>query len=206
MSSRETILKRLRSVPAPFQDVAPIEDRKVMNPSASKSDLQELFIKQASALGVKCFVGDEEAAIDYILGVLGADKQVLAWDLVEIPLKSFGAALEKAEISIAPPRSDGIRFGVTGVDAALAATGSIVVSTTAAKPRSASLLPYVHLAVLKDSQILPDMEAWISQNRSEIRKNPNHIIITGPSRTADIAMELVMGAHGPAELHLIILK
>lgn len=203
MSSRETILKRLRSAQKPFEDVKPIEERKTV--SAEASDLKASFIKNASALGVKCYSGDEEGAIEYILAVIGVDKQILAWDLSEIPLKSFGAALHKAEILIASPRSDGVRFGITGVDAALAATGSIVVSTSRTKPRSTSLLPYVHLAVLRASQILPHLEAWISANKATIAKNPNHIIITGPSRTADIAMELVMGAHGPAELHLVIL-
>jgi L-lactate dehydrogenase complex protein LldG len=203
MSSRETILKRLRSAQTPFVDLKPIEERKTVSPESE--DLKASFIKNASALGIKIFSGDDEGAIEYILGVIGEDKQILSWDLSEISLKSFGAALQKAEIAIAPPRSDGIRFGITGVDAALAATGSIVVSTSKTKPRSASLLPYVHLAVLKTSQILPHLEAWISQNKVAIAKNPNHIIITGPSRTADIAMELVMGAHGPAELHLVIL-
>lgn len=205
MSSRDEILKRLRTAQKPFEQVAPIAERKVVSPNLG--DLQETFIKAAAALGVKiCQAKDEKTAFEYILAQIGEDKEILAWDLSEIPLKGLGAALEKNSISIADSRSDAVRFGITAVDAALAATGSIVVSSTLSKPRTASLLPYVHLAVVKSSQILPDLETWISQNRAAIRQNPNHIIITGASRTADIAMELVMGAHGPAELHLVILN
>jgi L-lactate dehydrogenase complex protein LldG len=69
------------------------------------------------------------------------------------------------------------------------------------------LLPHVHVAIIRAEQILPHLEAWLnqqSQDLSEFRKVGNHIIITGASRTADIAMELVLGAHGPAHLHVII--
>lgn len=207
MSSRERILKRLRDAQTPFADIAPIAEHQLVTPIADTQNLEELFIQQAKALGIKTLVSpDEEAAIDYILGVLGGDKRLLAWDLAEIPLKALGAALEKAKIEIADPRSDGVRLGLTGVDAALAATASIVVSAKAGHYRATSLLPFVHIAVLKSSQILPHFEAWIAQTKADFRKTGNHIVITGPSRTADIAMELVMGAHGPAELHLIILN
>jgi L-lactate utilization protein LutC len=207
MSSRDRILKRLRDAQIPFEDIAPLTERHLVTPIAENSNLQELFIQQAKALGIKTLAtGDEEAAVDYILNVLGDDTCLLAWDLAEIPLNALGSALEKSNIKIAEARSDGVRVGLTGVDAALAATASIVVSAQAGRYRATSLLPYVHIAVLKSSQILPHFEAWISHAKAEFRKTGNHIIITGPSRTADIAMELVMGAHGPAELHLIILN
>jgi L-lactate dehydrogenase complex protein LldG len=206
MSSRDRILKRLRDAQTPFEDIAPIAEHRLVTPIGDDTNLQEFFIQQAKALGIKTLATqDEEAAIEYILKVLADDKSLLAWDLAEIPLNALGAALEKAEKQIAKPRSDGVRVGLTGVDAAIAATASIVVSARVGRYRSVSLLPYVHIAVLKSSQILPHFEAWINQAKAEFRSTGNHIVITGPSRTADIAMELVLGAHGPAELHLIIL-
>lgn len=51
------------------------------------------------------------------------------------------------------------------------------------------------------------MESWLAQKRlNDIRAASNVVIISGASRTADIAMELILGMHGPRELHIILLK
>ncbi|MCA9922351.1 MAG: LUD domain-containing protein [Anaerolineales bacterium] len=67
----------------------------------------------------------------------------------------------------------------------------------------------VHIAVLTADQILPDLESWWARQRAngldQTRSAAKIAVITGPSRTADIAMELVLGMHGPRELHLVIL-
>jgi L-lactate dehydrogenase complex protein LldG len=117
--------------------------------------------------------------------------------------------LAEKGIQVADPRDGSVRVGITGVEAALGATGSLVMSALPGKPRSVSLLPHVHIAVLTEAQILPHFEAWIAQVRTStdsFRQTGNHIIITGASRTGDIGFELVLGAHGPAVLHVIILK
>lgn len=68
----------------------------------------------------------------------------------------------------------------------------------------------VHIAVVQSSQIVPNLESWWAEQRAarleQVRQRSNVVIITGPSRTADIAMQLVMGMHGPQELHLILLN
>ena len=80
--------------------------------------------------------------------------------------------------------------------------------------RAASLLPPIHIAVLNTNQIVPDLESWWAAQKwaaqkaaglEQTRQHSNIAIITGPSRTADIAMQLVMGMHGPRELHLVLL-
>jgi L-lactate dehydrogenase complex protein LldG len=103
----------------------------------------------------------------------------------------------------------GVRVGLTGVDAALAATGSVVVVSGSGRARAASLVPPIHIAVVAASQIVPDLESWWAVQKAagleQIRQHSNVVVITGPSRTADIAMQLVMGMHGPRELHLVLL-
>lgn len=209
MSAREKILKRLRSANKPFMHVQPITERREMVP-LDNIDLIERFTQKAEALSAHVYRFDtESAAIDTILSLVGDDDSILAWDFEHIPLSSLQVSLESKHITIADPRDSGVRVGITGVDVALAATGSIIVSARPGRPRGVSLLPYVHIAVLTKDQIMPHFDAWIaaqSTQTDDFRRIGNHIVITGASRTADIGMELVVGAHGPAELHIVIVR
>lgn len=208
MSARDNILKRLRTGNAPFTDVDPVTERHVVVPMDGV-DLLESFVEQATALSAHLHhADDEQSALDYVQQVIGGDKTILAWDFAHIPLPMLADHLAQSSISVADPRDGTVRVGITGVEAALAATGSLVISAKDGKPRSVSLLPYVHIAVLRKDQILPHFDAWIdqqSQDTGAFRAIGNHVMITGASRTADIGMELVLGAHGPAELHIVIL-
>lgn len=207
MSSRDKILGRLRRAATPFEDVPPITQRRIMVPMADKP-LVETFIQCAEALSAHVVRATPEEAITAILAIIAPDSAVLAWDFAEIPLDGLREALERAGIQAADPRQSDIRVGITGVEAAFAATGSVVVSAVDGHPRTVSLLPDVHIAVIQESQILPHFDAWIEAQRADLdsfRKIGNTTLITGASRTADIAMELVLGAHGPAQLHLILI-
>jgi L-lactate dehydrogenase complex protein LldG len=209
MSARERILGKLRAASRPFEDVPPVADRRVMSPLEPES-AAGMFVERLKALSAHVLVtADEPEAVAYVLKIIGEDRRVLAWDFAHIPLEPLGAALAAAGIQVADPRDSDVRVGITGVDAALGATGSLVVSARPGRPRTVSLLPHVHIAVVRAAQVLPHMEAWIAQQSADVaafREVGNHIIISGASRTADIGMELVLGAHGPAELHVILLN
>jgi L-lactate dehydrogenase complex protein LldG len=209
MSARERILGKLRAASRPFEDVPPVGDRRVMSP-LEPAGAAAMFVERLKALSAQVLVtADERQAVDYVLGVVGDDAQVLAWDFAEIPLAGLAAALSARGVRVADPHASDVRVGITGVDAALGATGSLVVSARPGRARTVSLLPHVHIAVVRAAQVLPHMEAWIAQQSADVaafRAVGNHIIISGASRTADIGMELVLGAHGPAELHVILLE
>jgi L-lactate utilization protein LutC len=68
---------------------------------------------------------------------------------------------------------------------------------------TASLLPEMHIVVLKTSDIFPSFEQ--AMRRPELRSAEAGVIITGPSRTADIEMTLTIGVHGPGELHVFLI-
>lgn len=212
MSSREQILGRLRQrkrLPFPTSEspqthrpVVPLSDQ-------SPAALQARFIEEAQKAG--CLVheaGSPEAALAAILAIVGEDTAVSAWDLAHIPLPDLAEALDAASISRVE-QDAGVRVGLTGVDAALAATGSVVVVSGNGRFRAASLVPPIHIAVVATGQIVPDLESWWAAQQAagleQIRRHSNVVVITGPSRTADIAMQLVMGMHGPRELHLVLL-
>ncbi len=99
-------------------------------------------------------------------------------------------------------------IGITEADYAIADTGTLVLLTDKNQPRSVSLLPPIHLAVVKKENIVRNIhdlfiilkDQWIqTQELSSCM-----IFITGPSRTADIELNLTLGVHGPKELYIII--
>jgi L-lactate dehydrogenase complex protein LldG len=97
-------------------------------------------------------------------------------------------------------------LGLTGVEYAIASSGTIVMVASPQHPRSASLLPPVHIAVVKQSQLLPDLAALADKLHADFPERPSSgiALITGPSRTADIEQTLSIGVHGPGELHVLV--
>jgi len=101
-------------------------------------------------------------------------------------------------------------LGLTGVDFALAETGTLVLLARKGQARAISLLPPVHIAVVKLEQVISDLNDLFPVLRSQTEAEGGNLssaitFITGPSRTADIELTLVVGVHGPQELHVILL-
>ncbi len=164
------------------------------------------FVTEAEKLTCKLHrAADEKAAVKEILALIDGEERILGWSFDKIGVPGLEAALNAAGIRVEQSPNPAARYGLTGADAALAATGSIVLSGGEGKPRSASLLPLIHIAVLRSEQILQDFESWIALQEN-FTATSNVFVISGPSKTADIAMELVMGMHGPQELHIILLE
>jgi L-lactate dehydrogenase complex protein LldG len=96
-------------------------------------------------------------------------------------------------------------IGVTGVDYLLAETGSLVLLTAPGQPRSASLLPPVHVAVADRGQILPDLFDLFDGRLGRPGLPACVTLITGPSKTGDIELQLVTGVHGPGEVYVVLI-
>ena len=212
MTARDRILGRLRRAQQPFQDVQPITERRHMLPPQDLSPGQRLsqFISEAEALGCVVYQLDRSSAIEQIMDLLGGDKTVLSWDDGELPLEGLHGALASLGVRVARHDDSGVRVGITGVNAALAATGSLALESGAGRYRSASLLPDLHIALMRAEQILPDLESWQAAQERDgypaFTSASNTTLISGPSKTADIGHELVKGAHGPREVHVLILR
>lgn len=104
------------------------------------------------------------------------------------------------------------QIGITGVDAAIAETGTLVLLSGRGRPRSTSLLPETHIAVFDRSRLVESLEqvgllleAW---HLAPARSMSGAVInfITGPSRTADIELTLTRGVHGPKDVHAIFVE
>lgn len=99
-------------------------------------------------------------------------------------------------------------LGLTGTEYAVAASGTLVMAAAPHHARTVSLLPPVHVAIVRQAQLLPDLAALSSRLQgSYIKGLPSGLaLVTGPSRSADIEQTLTIGAHGPGELHVLLLS
>jgi L-lactate dehydrogenase complex protein LldG len=100
-------------------------------------------------------------------------------------------------------------IGLTGVDYALAETGSLVLLARPEQARSVSLLPPVHIALIRPEQVIGGFDELFELLRADFEATGVRsavTFITGPSRTADIELTLVVGVHGPQQLHVVLIE
>lgn len=208
--SREHILNKLQNNHSPFPMMTEVDTYlpMVKLQDTDPDSLLTRFKSEAEKLSCRVTLCDNEnEAEKAILSTIANEKLVDCWTKENLPLKNLHHLLQSNEIKI-ESENEKIRIGITGVSAALAATGSIIITSGKGGHRSASLLPEIHIALLKKQQIFADFESWLKEQREKGKedfiKPSNIVLISGPSRTADISMELVLGMHGPKELHIII--
>jgi L-lactate dehydrogenase complex protein LldG len=117
-------------------------------------------------------------------------------------LKAYDRPVEewKAELFNDTPAS------LTGTLGAIAATGSLILWPTREEPRLMSLVPPVHFALLKASQIRDNFYEVQQEFKWAQGMPTNALLVSGPSKTADIEQVLAYGAHGPKDLVVLILE
>ena len=99
-------------------------------------------------------------------------------------------------------------LGITGVDYAIAETGSCVLMARKGVSRLVSLLPPAYLVIVEKGQVLPSLDELFTLQRRGFMQGENGSymnIISGPSRSADIEQTIVEGVHGPGDVHMILL-
>ncbi len=120
--------------------------------------------------------------------------------------ESIGAFLVKAGVPFCSDMSDlpAGKIGVTGCEALIAHSGSIMVSSAQTGGRKACIFFDSHIVICFSTQLTRDLQQALSYIKHKYEPDyPSLIsVITGPSRTADIEKTLVMGAHGPRNLYL----
>jgi L-lactate dehydrogenase complex protein LldG len=192
------------------------------NLSPTREDLVERFARELEALSgvVHRVRGAADACstvVDLVLRYGGT--RVLAWQPVSALERDVVAELGQRGIEIVDldlPRSgdrrlarlleiEGIAIGLTGARAALADTGSLVLTSGLGRARMASLLPPVHIALIRADDLYPTLPALLAANPGLASEGSNLVVITGPSRTADIEMTLTHGVHGPKHLHVVVM-
>jgi L-lactate dehydrogenase complex protein LldG len=95
--------------------------------------------------------------------------------------------------------------GITGADYALADTGTLVMLASPQEARMISLLPPMHIAIVARDRLLTGLDELLKVLPHPAEQTSSMVLITGPSRTADIEQILVRGVHGPGEIHVVVI-
>ena len=182
-------------------------------------DLAAEFSRRLTAAGGRVYPARDAAEAGERLAAVVADLRQAGHTLQRVILTDH-VALRELELDDLLPRLglEGFRLphpswraqdadlGLTGVDYALAASGTMVMAAAPGHPRNASLLPPIHIAIVQRSQLLPDLAALADRIQRDFPQRPPSglALITGPSRTADIEQTLSIGVHGPGEVHVLL--
>lgn len=203
-TSREKVLKKIRNAliyktDNPFQYIE--SDDNIYASSDETADVS--FAYAFTKVGGKFLYCENEVELIGTLKALISDN---GWQSVFSADAEIQYSLTQAGI---PFLSDDESFAdmeaaVTGCEALIARTGSIMVSSKSESGRRVNAFAPVHIVIAWSQQLVNDMNDALALIRSKYNKLPSFIsMITGPSRTADIEKTLVMGAHGPVELYVI---
>jgi len=132
----------------------------------------------------------------------------LEWRGVDVVTVARGSSASREELRGEMRRAD---VGLTGTDYALAETGSLVIMPRQGLSRLVSLVPPVHVALVRPEEVLETLHDLFLLRRLEYKQRDGEMgsylnFITGPSRTADIEMTIVQGVHGPRAVHMILVE
>jgi L-lactate dehydrogenase complex protein LldG len=168
-----------------------------------------LFIAAVRKVGAEIHeVAGLETAIACIAGLAGGP--LVCPDFPSGTRVEIAARLRAAGVEVVGEdfrsRAPHAVAGLTGANFAIAATGTVVLESTAEPIRLASTLPERHFVLLDPRKIVADSAAAVPMLRQLHELLPQTFLayITGPSRTADIERVLTIGVHGPKELHLLL--
>ena len=203
---REALGRKLGTPPAPIPPTARIAPRKAGDPEAEMALLLG-EIEKLSGVTRRLASRDE-------LGVALAElvktedvKRATVWTTPDLADLGVGETLKALGVEIVPAQADKhlvatCELGVTGVDAALPETGTLLLRSSPERPRVVSLLPRVHLAIFTPAVFRADLH----QTFAEAKDAGYSVLVTGPSRTADIELTLTLGVHGPKALYAWVMN
>jgi L-lactate dehydrogenase complex protein LldG len=207
-TAREEILGSIRShlaASVPYDEISHGFTRTKTDPISSASICGQ-FKTRLEAVDGHCVIVQGDEGIAEALTKIIRPQRIAISDNPEIERLLNLTDLEIEELGIAPNAHDIFRFdvGISTVQAAIAETGTLVLDSTRERHRLVSLVPPIHIAIVRASQIYTTLGEVLSLIRKDKEISPAVTFITGPSRTADIELTLAIGVHGPQELYVII--
>ena len=216
--SRERIFERLKAgsqqVSAPVEKPDPIPP-KIYDRTGKIEKLKTLM----EAMRTEVHITDRDNWVQQLEGILKARELK---SLVYPPQTDLGATLEshwgsdrddlpqlipyELEIEDFKERLFTIDAGITTTAGAIADPGALIVWPSETEPRLMSLVPSIHIAILEADKIYSSFIEAMQTEKWSTKMPTNVVLISGPSKTADIEMTLAFGVHGPRELIVLILE
>ncbi len=236
VDGRDAILARLAAAPAaglPRQSTAMHE----ITPATywDETTLLDRFLQALDRLRVTWEVAESPVIARLTLATRLQDegvKQVLSWTAGHLPIGGVLEALDVLGIEVVTPGLpvadtrlrpqdlevrrrhmlgiEAISVGLTGADAAFAATGTLLMHGGSGRPLLVSQLPRRHIVLLAASRLYPSLERWLAEQPQGPGRSifPASVttLLTGPSRSADIEVTPAFGVHGPGKLHVLVIQ
>ena len=222
-NSRDEILHTIRKGLKGLSPEETLEERNFLSESQEvqklakqlQSDLKTQFVTELKNVNTTVIEAKNEIKIKESLFNLIKEKELKSFSIweseflkelnVKNELKDSGLKLITAKNKNRIANSD---IGITEVNYAIADTGTLVLLTNKNQPRSVSLLPPIHLAIVQPENLVRNIRDLFVILKSKLEEEKDitscMTFITGPSRTADIELNLTLGVHGPKELYVVI--
>ncbi len=219
MSTRDNILRRLRRGRDGWRSRGPsaVDERRpdaevfADYPQGSEKAVEQFETKLAALNGRfyrAADLGEAARTLEDILAPLGGERfiahegslirEVLA-HLPELAWRIDGEEM----LAATSDAFSAYAAGISEATALVARTGSVALNSRDAGGRRLTVLPPIHIVLARRTDLLPSIDAALERLGGDDLWS-NAVLITGPSRTADIEKILILGAHGPKELHVIL--
>lgn len=187
-----------------------------------KNLLFQTLLEQADFLGVKTYVVDGDSQLNLTLSEVIAEKDFNGKKICILNSEHYDANQLRVylnsrniDVFLIDNNEDyaktlntikEVEVGITPADLLVAETCTLVIRNKRPFLRELSLLPPIHIAIIGEDQIIADLYKAVEILKSDIMKGDGITLITGPSKTADIELNLVKGVHGPKEVILFIVR
>ena len=173
-------------------------------PESVDSEIERFFgeIKKLSGVGRKLSPSEIDSALRTLVEEQNIHKATV-WETPHLRQLGITEILNSLGVELVSPNANKHEMalcdlGITEADYLLPETGTLALHSSAEKPRAVSLLPRVHLAIVRPEMLRSDMHQVFAE-----AKDGNYLVfITGPSRTADIELTVTLGVHGPKNLYV----
>ena len=220
---RQRIANDLPALTTQMADTAALRGWQVHRAPNPEAAL-DYVVSLANQLGITAAARSEQAVFDAIpIDAALANAGVICWPAVYPPINPDpdnpnAVDNDDADTDNAAAERNAVRrrlaasgIGITGADYAVAETGSVIILPRRGLSRLVSVVPPVHLAIVRPQDLIATLDDLFILRRLEYHTNGGDMgsylnFITGPSRTADIEQTIVVGVHGPREVHLVLLE
>jgi L-lactate dehydrogenase complex protein LldG len=209
---RDTILRDVRAALGrrPGQALPPPPPVRLVIPDVPVSQRIDSMLERVAALAGKTLHARTRAeAREYVASVI-QDKTAVASNapfllecgITELPGVRSGIT-DREELR---GLCANCNYGISSADFGLSDTGSLVMISSPEEARMVSLLPPAHIAIVPSYKLLTGLDELYSLVPKPADRTSSMVLITGPSRTADIEQILVRGVHGPGEIHVVVVS